>query len=429
MLAVKKGTDFNQIIKKIGTDQYPEDFFEFTSNRKVVEEFAQRHSTNLSYLEKDFDLYINHLLDYDESWEDKMGKDTSWGDLEMRRYEQMNDLVKAIQATAEDNIIVMFFGDPGHTGFFYEIPQIYNKAEIIEIFASENVKLINSLLENQILKLVGFEEEELAALRKSLRFSLKDILLALKPKWEKCDRMELKYFKPQYFQLFKEEYIDFIIEHIFHEFFTDPYLAKSSLHFEASRLQRELKMTPSEFKAKIKKLVDNCLGEDLTNSIYNLIVIIKEYFGDKELLRFLDQYSNIKLLYSLRRIRHFYSVIRDAFSSVSEAVVAKYHSSEELTRSLARKGHTLIMDLLTSLITNAATIKELDHLTVGTIGFLCVCLIRPYSFHRQEELILPTLHSIPHAYLTHLLQYMKHSDKQIYFQKLLTSIQKMESSK
>ena len=398
LLAVKKGKELYSILESLGyLKNYPMDFFNFTRNEKEIEEFSKIHQVNLTFLEKYYELFINTIPDWGEQCETDM-------DIE-KRWDQMSSLVKDIKTNATDDILVLFYGDILHNGYHFNPPILYSKQEIFSIFKSENKKLINSIIENNILKQLDLNKEELIKLQKSLKIPLKEILSA--GIIEK-DPYQLIQFKPLYYHFFGEQYIDLILEFILTDYIGTPYFSIDILKMNINLLMRLSNLSRTKLKKKLKKLVKKPHIDDKINEFFDLITIIKEFLGDEELLLFLNSSRYINLFFK----SHLAGIMkREVIGLVAHAILNIYKKGDKNMRNIAENIHYMLMEVLKSLL-------KMELKKTRFHPLIIVKLIEPYFLNNQELLLIPSIISIGRENLSNYIKTLKNDYHREYFKRL-----------
>lgn len=412
LLAVKKGRDLQQIFKKLGfKEELPQDFFKFKDDEGEIKWLTKGHNEKLEYLLRDFNLFINKYDDYGFADEDMDREDVD--KIFWERLSQMEDMIKTLKNQAKDEIIILFYGDPVHTSFYYTKPQMYSKEDIFKIFKSENRNLIKSIIVNDIINSLDFSEDELAELGKDLKIPLKKLIFAFEENEE--PEREISFYE-SFYRLFGSDYINALLDHIPIEDENIKYLDRSVLwnfdyiynprHHSYISTNYPNLITKDIFLEKIKTSVKElCFDNDIGGEYFDKTVFaIKDYLGFEDLLHFLNTTNFLELVKNKKiyYISHPYPLVF--------AVLEGLMSENIKNKNAAEKLHLKLMKILKIKI-----ISGLHH--DKNIELFIYNLLRAYVIRKREDLFFLFLTELPQNLI---LEFIKSDNRYIrnFFQKL-----------
>ncbi len=309
--------------------------------------------------------------------------------------------------------IVLFYGDPLHTSFYYTKPQIYSKKDIFRIFKSDNRNLIKSLIVNDIIKSLVFSKDEFAELRKSLKIPLKKLIFAFEEDEE--PEREISFYE-SFYRLFGSNYINALLDYILIEEENIKYFDKRVLwnldyiydprHHISTKYPNLI--TKDIVLEKIKNSVkDLCFDNDIGGVAFDkTLYVIKDYLGFEALLHFLN---NTNFLEIVNNKKMYY--ISEPYPLVF-AVLKGLMSENIKYKNAAEKLHSKLMKILKTKITS-----NFHH--DKNIECFIYNLLRAYVIREREDLFLPYLKSLP-QYL--IIEFIKTNN--LYYRKFFQRLYK-----
>ena len=256
----------------------------------------------------------------------------------------------------------------------------YSKAEILEIFRSEDIDLIRSLINKERIKNLEFEVHEKVEIARNLKISLVDII-------DEPDDFHGYNFKPLYFTLFGNDYVKALLKLVGEEFKGFEYhfmwiwnLNKYSMPILRAKVQGSL----SELQFTNKN--EFCL----------IVSIIGCYFGSKELLHFLNNTNHFDVFYTVTPSKDegIEYLLEVTLIQVALAIIDHIKSNNVNDQNAAKKLHQQLMRLLRHYFTEE---KRSDNVKV------IYSLLNYLSKRNQLPLISSTIKSIPQKILHEFL--------------------------
>ncbi|MFX1269604.1 MAG: hypothetical protein ACFFAK_16710 [Promethearchaeota archaeon] len=377
LLAIHKGKNLSRLFEEIQSyEEYPLDFFQFTNHEKDLYEFFETQNVNLTYLNKEYDLYINTVPD--------SGLECDTEDDVHIRFNKLSKMINEIQNKLKDHVLVLFYGDILHNGFHFDSIPIYSKDEIKGIFQSENAELIQSLIKNRVVKNLKYSSEELENLAKNINIPLIQIIEPISEDWDEF------WFNKLYFEIFRVDYIGALLQY-----------GKNSIpsrhnicNYHYTR-QICLTMLKREFEKPFQGA--SFIHEKLAQNFCTTIDILKNFYGSDELIVFLEDNTYFDLLGKLPEW-NFINV--PVLKLIADSILEALESNIINNRTRARKIHANLMKILHSYIISEYKFE------MGTFPLINQ-IIRPYIEQRKQELIKPIINTIPFKILTEIINTTK----------------------
>ncbi|MFW9866023.1 MAG: hypothetical protein ACFFEN_07980 [Candidatus Thorarchaeota archaeon] len=366
LLAVPKNLNFDTILHRI-SEKYPEDFLEFGNRRKDLKQFLETPEMDLTYLLNDYDLFVNTISDFPPK---NIIEDFD-------RLDKMSEMVEEIKNLSNDEVLIVFFGDILHEGSSFKPPPLYTKQKVLSIFRSDNIKLMRSLIQNEIVANLKFTIKELADLTQNLTVPLENLIG--KP------IKEFNYtffpFYPNYYHIFGNNYIETLLRLV------------QTIAIEAKPQHpygfpwRLDGFAIGVLKAKLEGSYPNDWLKD-EGEFYRVIPIIDFFFSKLEIIRFINEttyFDNVIIDYDYNHNSDVMRYSRDALNLIAIAVVSHINDSDKAIGEEAKKLHDKLMRVVKTLI-EASSIYRKEEVLIDT-------LIQYHRTH-QNRLLSPLIKSI-----------------------------------
>ncbi|MFX1490306.1 MAG: hypothetical protein ACFFBI_14235 [Promethearchaeota archaeon] len=375
LLAVPKNLDFDTILSRI-SEKYPEDFLEFGNRRKDLKQFLETPEVDLTYLLSDYDLFVNTISDFPprDVVED------------FDRIDKISEMVEEIKNLSNDEVLIVFFGDILHEGSSFKPPPLYTKQKVLSIFKSDDIKLMRSLIQNEIVGNLKFTKQELADLTQNLTMPLENLIG--KP------IKEFNYtffpFYPNYYHIFGNNYIEALLRLV------------QTIAIEVKPQHpygfpwRLDGFAIGVLKAKLEGSYPNDWLED-EGEFYRVIPIIDFFFGKIEIIRFINETSYFDEVIIDDDYNHNSDVMRysrEALGLIARAVVSLINDSDEDISRETKTVHDKLMRVVKALIENDSIFRR-EEVLIDTL----------FQYHRTQQpaLLSPLIRSIDQEVLLDFL--------------------------
>ncbi|HDZ19619.1 MAG TPA: hypothetical protein ENI29_04200 [bacterium] len=367
LLAIKKNQNLHNLIQSIGFPaDYPLDFLDFETDQKTVMEFLTDQEVDIAYLCKDYDLVYNIIQDCgpnNEAMED-----------EIFRYDLVYEMVEELASKLPYDIKVLDYGDCLHNGFEIETISIYSKEEIKEIFKTDNLQLIRSLVNNQVLDTIPFTKKELSELTQNLQISIMDLL-------EKPYQYNNSYqYEIELYKVFGVEYLKSLLKMV-------------ELHPNIARYVSFLPWGLNKFKISlIRKKVSNSFYqmkfEDM-GELYSVIYFAYTHFGARDIIHFFFNPSNIEIISQLKETDLNYI---PKLEILAKTVIENQDQNDVEIKKIIEKLHLIILDKIKLILMYES---EIDNRTMRALMRTLIV----YEKENRLGMISHTIASIPQKFI------------------------------
>ncbi len=388
LLAIKKKENLHNLIQSIGFPaDYPLDFFDFETDQGAVMKFLTDQEVDIAYLWKDYDLVYNIIQD--------CGPENEVMEDEIFRYDLVYDMVEELASKLPHDIRVLCYGDCLHNGFEIETIPIYSKEEIKETFKTDNLQLIRSLVNNQVLGTIPFTKKELSELTLNLQISIGDLL-------EKPDQYSKFYrYEIELYRVFGVEYLKVLLKMV--------------------ELHPDLDPIANIFAWGLDEFIINLIRKRVSNSFYqikfedtekfnNVIYFAYKFFGARDIIHFFFNPSNIEIVLQLKETDLNNINILQILAMI---VLENQDRSDAEIKKIIEKLHSIVLDKIKLIIMLES---EIDNRAMKGLLYT----LKAYEDKDQLRMISHTIASIPQKSIDRL----SISPPGIYIKKILDKVPK-----
>lgn len=256
----------------------------------------------------------------------------------------------------------------------------YSKEEVVQVFRSKDIELMRSLLNKEIVKDLGFTEQEKAELIRHLTVSLVDLI-------DEPDDFHGYNFKPLYYNLFGDAYVKALLELVGEDFqgFEYHFMWIWNLNKYSMPILRE-KLRGSLYDLEFNDSKEFCI----------FINTIGAYFGSIELLQFFHNTNHFDVLYTMTPYENkSITILLDTtLIQVAFTIIDHLKSSDIDTQNAAKKLHQNFIDLVRYYFTEEGRINNAE---------VIYSLLKYLDKRNQLSLVSSMIKSIPQGILNEFL--------------------------
>ncbi len=256
----------------------------------------------------------------------------------------------------------------------------YSKEEVFHVFRSKDIELMRSLIHTEIVKNLGFAEQEKAQITRSLNVLLADII-------DEPDDFHGYNFKPLYYTLFGDAYVKALLKLVGEAF--------QGFEYHFMWIWNLNKYSMPILRAKLRGSLSE-LQFNNSEEFCILINTIGAYFGSTEVLHFLNNTNHFDILYTMTPCENeaVAYLLEVTLIQVALAIIDHIKSSDIDNQNAAKKLHQNLMDLVRYYFTEEGRINNAD---------IIYFLLNYLDKRNQLYLVSSTIKSIPHRILDEFL--------------------------